>query len=427
MRLFQRTARWRRYSRYCVGLAALLATLPAVAGAESLSFDDALARALRETPALAINAAQVDAAQQAAIPAGELPEPRLEFGVDNLPIEGPDRYSLTQDFMTMRRIGLMQEFPNHAKREARVAVAQAQVKVVEAQTRITRLTVVRETAVAWVARDTVERQLAHVDALVDQNHLLDEAVRAELASGKGMATDTITVRQEAALIEERRDELLAQRAQAIATLRRWVGAAADLPLTGSAPDWPITQEALAHGLHRHPELGLFEPQAQVLDAEIAEAQADKRPDWALELAYQKRGPQFDDMAMLQVSVDLPLFPGSRLDPQVAARRAERTALDADREAALREHAAMLEGDLADYQRLSNAVRRQHEALLPLSDEKVALATAAWRGNQGRLADVVTARLERIDTELKAIALEGERAQLAARLHYAYGESTGVTP
>jgi outer membrane protein TolC len=171
---------------------------------------------------------------------------------------------------------------------------------------------------------------------------------------------------------------------------------------------------------------LFEPQAQVLDAEIDEARSNERPDWSLELAYQKRGPQFDDMAMLEVSVDLPLFPGSRLDPQVAARRGERTALDAQRESALREHASMLESDLADYQRLSNAVRRQRETLLPLADEKIALATAAWRGNKGSLADVAAARLERIDTELKAIALEGESAQLAARLHYTYGDA-GVNP
>lgn len=228
------------------------------------------------------------------------------------------------------------------------------------------------------------------------------------------------------MIEERRDKLIAQRAQAIAVLRRWVGANADLPLAGTVPDWPITQEALAHGLHRHPEIELFEPQAQVLDAEIAEARADRKPDWSLELAYQKRGAQFDDMAMLEVSVDLPLFPGSRLDPQVAARRAERTELDAERESALREHTSMLESDLADYQRLSNAIRRQRETLLPLADEKITLATAAWRGNKGSLADVATARLERIDTELKAIVLEGERAQLAARLHYAYGD-TGVNP
>jgi outer membrane protein TolC len=426
MYVFPRAAWWRRYSQYCASLVALLTTLPAVAGADSLSFDDALARALNETPALAVNAAQVDAAKQSAIPAGELPEPKLILGVDNLPIEGADRYSLTSDSMTMQRIGLMQEFPNHAKRVAQATVAQAQVKVAEAQTRITRLIVVRETATAWITRATVERQLARVDDLVSQNHLLDEAVRAQLVGGMGAATDAVTVRQEAAMIEERRDELIAQRAQAIAALRRWVGVAADLPLTGTSPDWPIKEEALAHGLHRHPELELFEPQAQVLDAEIDEARSNERPDWSLELAYQKRGPQFDDMAMLEVSVDLPLFPGSRLDPQVAARRGERTALDAQRESALREHASMLESDLADYQRLSNAVRRQRETLLPLADEKIALATAAWRGNKGSLADVAAARLERIDTELKAIALEGESAQLAARLHYTYGDA-GVNP
>jgi outer membrane protein TolC len=427
MHLFEYAASRRQYSTCCIGLVTLLATLPSSGNADSLSFDDALSRALHEAPTLAVNAAQIDAAKQAAIPAGKLPEPKLELGVDNLPIEGPDRYSLTQDFMTMRRIGLMQEFPNHAKREAQVAVAQAQVKVAEAQTRITQLTVLSDTATAWIARDTAERQLMYIDALLEQNRLLDQAVRAQLAAGKGMATDAVMVRQEAALIEERRDKLLAARDQAIAALRRWIGAAADIPLTGSAPNWSITQDTLAHGLHRHPELELFEPQARRLDAQIAEAQAGERPDWALELAYQKRGAEFSDMVMVQVSLDLPLFPESRLDPQVAARRAERTALDAEREATLREHAAMLEGDLAEYKRLSNAVQRQREALLPLSDEKVALATAAWRGNQGSLADVVTARLERIDTELKAIALEGERAQLAARLHYAYGESTGVTP
>lgn len=427
MHLFKYAAPWRQYPTRCIGLMTLLATLPNIGNADSLSFDDALSRALSEAPTLAVNAAQADAATQAAIPAGELPEPKLELGVDNLPIEGPDRYSLTQDFMTMQRIGVMQEFPNHAKREARVAAAQAQVKVVAAQTRITRLTVLQETATAWIARDTAERQLTHIDALLEQNRLLDNAVRAQWAAGKGMATEAVTVRQEAALIEERRDKILTTRHQAIATLRRWIGAAADLPITGTVPDWPITREFLAHGLHRHPQLELFDPQEHLLDAQIAEARAGERPDWALELAYQKRGAEFGDMVMVQVSLDLPLFPGSRLDPQVAARRAERTALDAEREATLREHAAMLEGDLAEYQRLLNAVRRQREVLLPLGDEKVALAMAAWRGNQGSLADVVISRLERIDTELKAITLEGERAQLAARLFYAYSEPTGVNP
>lgn len=66
-------------------------------------------------------------------------------------------------------------------------------------------------------------------------------------------------------------------------------------------------------------------------------------------------------------------------------------------------------------------RRQRDVLLPLAEEKVRLTTAAWRGGKGVLSEVIGARRERIDTELKAIAVEGERQQMAARLHYAYGD------
>lgn len=223
------------------------------------------------------------------------------------------------------------------------------------------------------------------------------------------------------MIEERRDELRAQRSQAIASLRRWIGAAADAPLQGAAPDWPIARDTLEHRLHQHPELLAFDSRERVLIAELAEAQAEKTPDWALELAYQLRGQQYGDMASLQVSFDLPIFTASRQDPKIAAKGAERAGLDAEREMTLREHAAILEADWAEYQRLANAVKRQREVLLPLAEEKVGLAMAAWRGGKGNLTDLVAARRERIDAELKAIALEGERLQVAARLHYAYGD------
>ena len=88
---------------------------------------------------------------------------------------------------------------------------------------------------------------------------------------------------------------------------------------------------------------------------------------------------------------------------------------------------MLESDLAEYRRLANAVKRQREVLLPLADEKVALAMAAWRGGKGSLAEVIAARRERIDTELKVIELEGQRRQVAARLYYAYGDHPGAQP
>ncbi len=400
-----------------------LMNLAGPAGADPLTFDNALALAVREAPVLRAEAAQVDAARQAAIPAGALPDPRMALGVDNVPIEGPDSYSLSSDPMTMTRIGLMQEFPNEAKRDARVAVARGRVDLSEAQTRITRLGVLRETALAWIARQSVERQLARIDALDAENRVFDAAVRARIAGGKGSAQEAVAARHEAALIETRREALAARRQQAIAALRRWIGPAAEAPLQGPAPDWPISRDALAHTLHGHPELSVFDPKGRVLDAEVAEAQAEKKPDWALEMAYLRRGSQFGDMAMMQVSFDLPVFAASRQDPKIAAKLAERAGLDAEREAVMREHAAMLETDLAEYQRLDNAVKRQYQVLLPLASEKVDLALAAWRGGKGELVDLVMARREFIDADLEAITLEGERRQMGARLHFAYSDPT----
>ncbi len=137
------------------------------------------------------------------------------------------------------------------------------------------------------------------------------------------------------------------------------------------------------------------------------------------------------MMMAQVSIDLPIFPASRQQPAIAAKQAERAALNGERDALLREHAAMLEADLAEHQRLQQAENRLNQLLLPLADEKVALAVAQWRGGKGALSTLVAARRERIDSQLEAIAVSGMRQQMAARLHYAYGDpddaGNGETP
>lgn len=401
----------------CLGLA--LAGLATTAQAAPLSFEQALTLALRENPALTASAAKIEAAQQAAIPAGALPDPKLALGIDNLPINGADQFSLSRDFMTMRRISVMQEVPNRAKRHAREAVAQGRTEVAEAEARIVRLTVQSETAVAWINRYAIEQQLQRIDALFAENRLLDAAVRARFAGGLGRADEVVAPRQEAALLEERQDDLIARRAQAVAALKRWIGAAAEAPLAGAPPDWPIAHETLAQHLVHHPVLTVFDPLGRVLDAEIDEAQAAKQSDWSVALSYQQRGPQFSNMAGIEFSFDLPLFVGTRQEPRIAAKRAERAALDAERESMRREHVARLAGDLAEYERLSRAAARQRTVLLPLADEKVALTLAAWRGGKGELSTLVAARRERIDAELRAIALEGERRQLAARLHFAY--------
>lgn len=410
---------WQQQVLTAIAIAIAFAA-PAVAA--PVSFAEALRLAERNAPTLAAQDARFDAARQAAIPAGELPDPKLVVGLDNLPITGPDRFSLTRESMTMQRVGVMQEVPNGDKRRARVAVAQSTIERVEIERRIERLKVRRETALAWIARYTVERKLALFDALYHENRLLAEAARSRIAAGRGLALDTVLPRQEAAALEDRHDQLERERSDAQAALTRWIGAAGAEPLTGAAPEWPITPATLLHRLHQHPELTVFASMMRQAEAEVRETEATKKPDWAVELAYQRRAPDFSDMASVQFSFDLPVFAGRRQDPQIAARRAELVRIAAEREAALREHTQVLATDLATYRQLDRATHRQRERLLPLAQEKVELALAAYRGGQTELATVIAARSEWLDARLKAIDLEGQRALAAARLHYAYGEN-----
>lgn len=425
--LIRNVSRWRQRSVLRLAIIALAAMPTTPVQAEPLFFEAALALALRQAPAFAANVARVESARHAAAPAGELPDPTLVLGLDNMPVEGADQFSLSNDSMTMQRIGVAQAFPNRAKREARAEAARWRVELAEAQARVTQLTVLRDTAVTWIGLRAVEQQLALIDASFNENRLFKSAVAARVAGASADAAETVAPRQEEALLEERRDELRARRAQAIAALRRYIGAAADSPLAGATPDWPIDAAGLANNLHRHPELTAFEPQSGMLAAELTEAQANKKPDWAIELAYQNRAAQFGDMVSLQVSIDLPLFAGSRQNPQIAAKRAEQSVLAAEREVMAREQAWILEAELAEYERIANSAKRQREVVVPMANEKVALALAAWRGTQGGLITLLAARRERIDSELRVIALEGERKQLAARLHFGYGNPAGEQP
>ncbi len=404
----------------------LLWACSASALADGLTFDQALQRALRNAPEIQAQAARVDAARQAQDPADALPDPTLILGLDNVPVEGPDRYSLSSDFMTMQRIGISQRFPNRSKLKARAQQSQQRVGLAQSMADATRLRVLRDTAKAWIESDALQRQLDVVDALLEENRLFDQAVRAQLSSGQGNAMESIEPRREAAALQDQRDLLRARHTQAQARLTRWLGDEGNQAVTGPAPVFNIDASHLLHRLHQHPELDVARRQVDVASALADEARAAKTPDWALTLAYMDR-EEFSDMAMLQINVDLPLFGSSRQGPRIASAEADRRALTAQAEGIEREHEAMLLAQLAEFERLQRALIRQQQTLIPLAEEKVKLASAAWRGGDSSLAELVRARHERLQALLTEISLAAQRDQLAATLHFSYEHDSAQNP
>ncbi|MHC8322455.1 TolC family protein [Pseudomonas sp. GB2N2] len=403
------------------GLAASVLALPGFSAA--LTLDEALQLAENNAPSLTAQDAKIQAASSAAIPAGELPDPKLLLGVQNYPIGGPDRWSVDQDFMTMQMVGVRQEMPNSDKRKARIEVADAAVDRAAAERRVERLKVRQSTALAWISSYSVERKDALFQDFYKDNRLLTDTVRAQIAGGRAQPADAVTPKQEAAQLAEQQDDLILQRAQARAALKRWIGSAASDKPVGSLPEWPVDTSGYAHKLQHHPELAAFAPMTREAQAKVREAVSEKQSDWSWELDYQHRGREFGDMVSVQFSWDLPLFPDSRQNPKIAAKQAELSQLEAEREALSREHTQQLENELADYERLNRAVRRNQESLLPLAKEKVELSMASYRSGKGDLNAVVAARRELIEARLKQIDVEEQRALTSARLYFAYGESS----
>jgi cobalt-zinc-cadmium efflux system outer membrane protein len=388
--------------------------------AEPLTFDAALELATRSSPDIAVQTASVAAAQSASVAAGRLPDPKLTVGIENLPVTGEEKGSLTRDFMTMRKVGLIQEVPNGGKREARAAAADASAARTQAERRVGVLAVRGDTALAWLDRYYLERRGGLFDELDRENRLFAQAVQAQFAGGRGMPADVIAPQQEAAEIADRRDELASEIAKSKATLRRWAGAAGDEPLAGDPPALDVDAEHLRGHIHEHPELAVFVPMTQMAQAEVHEAEAAKRPDWGVEVAYGRRGAAFSDMVSLQFTLDLPVFTRTRQDPQIAAKRQELTRVEAQRDAMLRDHTQALDSELAEYEVTTRQLARLRDVHLPLARQKVDYQFASYRGGKSDLTAVLSARRELIDERLKEIELEGKRAATVAKLYFFYG-------
>src|SRR5690349_6761429 len=124
------------------GLLILIASPIAFAADDvPLTLDAAVEQALRSAPQVNARTAGIEAAQALTVSAGRLPDPELIVGIDNLPVSGPDAYSTTADFMTMRKIGVMQAFPRGEKRQLQRVRAQAELDLANAENVETRLDV----------------------------------------------------------------------------------------------------------------------------------------------------------------------------------------------------------------------------------------------------------------------------------------------
>lgn len=402
-----------------------LALLCACGGAhaEPLTYEEAVTLALERAPRIVAQRFVVEGAQASEIAAGRLPDPQLIAGIDNLPANGEEAWSLDRDFMTMQKVGVMQAFPNHRKREAERERAAAAVTLARTQSNELRLETLRAAADAWVVAQTAELTLAKLRELAPDIELQAQAAQAALATARGSAVDALTARSEQSAFADRILDAQREVAAARADLAQWIGedASRPLPELRSFDKLPAPREELLASLHRHPTLLTFDAQRTLARTEIDMARADKRPDWSTELTYNRRGDAFSDMVSLEFRVGLPLFSGKRQDPQIAARRAELARLDAEREAELRTHTSEVRNALAVWDAARTRIDLYETERLPLARQRSRAALAGYRAGTADLASVLQSQLAEVELQLSYTQLLRDLARAWVFLRYLDGQ------
>jgi outer membrane protein TolC len=406
-------------------LLVLLWPLTAFADEGELTLDQAVDLALNDTPQVAASADMLEAAQAVAPSAGRLPDPELVVGVDNLPIDTDDRFSFTHDFMTMRKIGVMQSFPNGEKRRLRSERAERTVGIAQAELRKTQFETAEATAEAWIGRAVAEESLTRLRELEPDTNLEAISARAALSSGRATAAEALAAQSLVAALEERLLTFEQDAEMKRAELSRWIGPAADRPLAGIPTDRELehSKEALVANVIEHAPLAPLVAQIDAAKTDVELARAEKRPDWSTELSYAQRGPDFSNMVSLEFRVGLPLFPGHRQDPMIAEKLATVRAQEAMRDSEVRMHAAEVRATFAQW-RLGRE-RLQHYAndLIPLARDRSRAAVVAYGAGRGDLRSVVDALSQEINTQLDYVQLKGSVAHAWVFLHLLHDSAT----
>lgn len=398
---------------------AMLGLFSAAGQAAPWTLEQTLTGAQRYSAALSASRNEARALDAMADSATQLPDPKLKFGIENVPVQGSNDRRFTREGMTMQRVGIMQSYVSQQKRERKAQTLQAQARGVLAKADAVRAALQRDTAQAWLELALAQQGLKTANRLVDETARQLNVQKASVGAGSANPDSVLALRMTLSAMRDkatlaRRDVQLAQSRLLQLTGQQVEDVQGPLPRYQRLPaDVSQLEEAIA----RHPEVEAARREAETAKARSAQSAVAAIPDVDVEVFYAHRAEGYDDMAGVMFTVDLPLFQSGRQDKDYAAELSR--SLQAVDELTLikREHIAQVQSLVAQYQAAQTLWQRQRDEVLPLQHQRLAVLNAQYRSGQSELPALLEARRSVLDSELAVNQAEREMARTWAAIQW----------
>ena len=150
-------------------------------------------------------------------------------------MDGGDKFNLTRDFMTMRRIGVMQEFTSSEKRGLKRERFEREAEKSLAEKEAATAAIQRDTAMAWLDRYYLEAMAAVASEQVLAAQAEVDSADSAYRAARGGRADVFAARAALAAARDRGADLQRRARGAAIDLARWIGEPTGVSL-GVPPD-----------------------------------------------------------------------------------------------------------------------------------------------------------------------------------------------
>jgi outer membrane protein, heavy metal efflux system len=404
------------YLLFGILLLIVLSINVSIARAENpLTLDEAVQLATQSQPLLQSFDDAAASSHQAAIAEGQLPDPKIKFGVTNLPVTNSNAFHIDREDMSMVNIGISQEMVSANKRKIASDLIEAEGDQFHTEQLSTARSIKLEVALAWLNVYEAQRKSELYQREINEMQEERKIFAAMVSSGGTQSSDVINLDSTLSLTQEKRIFTERDERKARASLARWIGDAAARPIATSLPN---TSSALnlaesKNEIENHPLLKNAYQTEKVAQLDAKSAQANLDRNWGWEVGYGKRFADRSDMLSFQVSIDLQLDRANRQDRRTAEKlvlieKAQK--LTEDRR---RQLSAELDSAIADAQAAKAREKEYVTKLIPYANAKLSLAQAGYQAGKQPLNEVWEARRNVIEVELNhwSILTDQQRAEI----------------
>lgn len=386
---------------------------------QALSLADAIELATQNQPLLQSFNDAVISSREAAVAESQLPDPKIKFGIINLPITTSETLSLTRDNQTMANIGFSQEMVPLKKREATANRITAEANQFQTEQMAMARSIERDAALAWLDTYEAQRKCELYQRIIDDMTAERKVMAAGVSSGAAKSSDVLGMDAEISLINEKRIFALRDERKARAGLARWLGASAARSISSQLPVMThhVNTQNLQNEINQHPLLINAQQTEKVAQFEVEQAKANLEQNWSWEVGYGKRFAGRSDMLTFQVAIDLQLDRANRQDKRTAEKLVLVEKARKLTEDKRRELAAELENAMADAQAADDREKEHLSVLIPVAKARLSLAQAAYTSGKQTLSEVWETRRNLIEVELDHWNILTDRQRAAVKLNY----------